>query len=47
MKYFIDQNVDEPIMLIDKHIGNNEEDGEGILGAEFSRELLFLYSLGK
>ena len=47
LKYCIDANVDEPIMLIDTHIGTDKEDGEGILGNEFSRELLFLDTLNK
>lgn len=34
-------------MLIDKHIGFDETDGEGIIGSEFSRELLFLDTLNK
>lgn len=47
MKYTIDQNAEEPIMLIDKHIGMDAFDGPGIMGDEFSRELLFLDTLGK
>jgi ATP-dependent Clp endopeptidase proteolytic subunit ClpP len=47
LKYTIDASVDEPIMLIDKHIGFDSEDGQGIDGAEFARELLYLDSLGK
>jgi len=46
-KYTIDPSVDEPIMLIDKHIGMDAEDGMGIDGSEFSRELLHLDSIGK
>jgi len=46
-KYTIDPSVDEPIMLIDKHIGMDAEDGIGIDGSEFSRELLYLDSIGK
>ncbi len=45
--YTIDANADVPIMLIDRHIGYNEEDGEGILGDKFSRELMFLDTLNK
>jgi ATP-dependent Clp protease, protease subunit len=45
--YTIDPNADEPIMLIDKHIGYDEQDGYGVIGSDFSRELLTLDSLGK
>lgn len=34
-------------MLIDSHIGWDDEDGQGINGAEFCRELLFLDTLNK
>jgi len=47
LKYTIDASVDEPIMLLDKHIGFDSEDGQGINGADFARELLYLDSLGK
>ena len=47
IKYTIDASVDNPIMLLDKHIGFDSEDGQGIDGAEFARELLYLDSLGK
>lgn len=47
LKYCIDETAEKPIMLLDSHIGFDEEDGQGIDGAEFSRELLFLDSLGK
>jgi hypothetical protein len=30
LKYTIDPSVDEPIMLIDKHIGFDSEDGDGV-----------------
>ena len=45
--YTIDPNAAEPIMLIDKHIGFDPEEGEGIMGDKFSRELMFLDTLGK
>lgn len=45
--YTIDPNATEPIMLIDKHIGFDPEEGEGIMGDKFSRELMFLDTLGK
>jgi len=47
MIYCIDQNSDEPIMLINTHIGFDEADGMGIDGALFQKELLFLDTLGK
>jgi len=47
LKYTIDASVDEPIMLIDKHIGMDAEDGQGIDGSDFARELLYLDSLEK
>lgn len=46
-KYTIDPSAERPIMLINKHIGFDEEDGEGIMGNQFSRELLFLDTLNK
>lgn len=45
--YCIDQSSDEPIMLINSFIGFDEEDGQGVDGAEFQRELLYLDTLGK
>lgn len=45
--YTIDPNADEPIMLIDRHIGMDDEDGEGIMGDKFCRELMFLDTLNK
>lgn len=45
--YTIDAGADEPIMLIDKHIGYDEDDGYGIMGDLFARELLYLDTLGK
>lgn len=47
MIYCIDPLVDEPIMLINKHIGYDTEDGMGIDGAIFQQELLQLDLLGK
>lgn len=41
------ENSDEPIMLINKHIGNDEDEGEGILGDIFQREIMYLDTLGK
>lgn len=47
MFYTIDADVESPIMLIDKHIGESETDGPGIDGALFQRELLELDRKGK
>ena len=47
MKYCIDENSDEPIMLINTHIGIDDVDGMGIDGALFQEELLYLDTLGK
>jgi ATP-dependent protease ClpP protease subunit len=46
-KYVVDPTSDEPIMLINKHIGYNETDGQGIDGGQFQSELLRLDSMGK
>jgi ATP-dependent Clp endopeptidase proteolytic subunit ClpP len=45
--YTVDPSVDEPVMLINKHIGDDENDGMGISGDLFQQELLYLDSLGK
>lgn len=47
MNYCIDTQVDEPIMLINQHIGFDEKEGMGIDGAIFQQELLALDSMGK
>lgn len=47
MIYCIDPTSDEPIMLLNKHIGFDETDGQGIDGSLFQSELLQLDSLGK
>jgi ATP-dependent protease ClpP protease subunit len=47
MIYCVDETANEPIMLINTHIGFDEEDGQGVDGALFQRELLYLDSLGK
>lgn len=46
-KYTLDYLADEPIMLIDKHIGIDEMGVAGIIGDEFANELLALDSMGK
>jgi ATP-dependent protease ClpP protease subunit len=46
-KYTIDPNADEPVMLLNKHIGCDEKDGEGIAGDDFQRELLLLDAMEK
>jgi ATP-dependent Clp endopeptidase proteolytic subunit ClpP len=47
MNYCIDPTADEPIMLINQHIGYDDEEGMGIDGAIFQQELLQLDTLGK
>lgn len=47
IKYTIDISANEPIMMLDKHIGFDSDKGEGIDGAEFAKELLYLDSLQK
>ena len=47
MLYCIDPTVDEPTLLINKHIGFDEDEGQGIDGAIFQQELLALDTLGK
>lgn len=46
-QYTIDPSAESPIMLIDRHIGYDKEDGYGIMGDAFSRELLYIDTLGK
>ncbi len=45
--YTVGINSDEPIMFIDTHIGYDSEDGMGIDGSVFARELMELDQLGK
>jgi ATP-dependent Clp protease protease subunit len=45
--YCIDPSAEIPIMLINKHIGFDEEEGQGISGSLFQEELLRLDSMGK
>lgn len=45
--YCVDINSDEPILLINRHIGFDEADGMGIDGSLFQQELLQLDSMGK
>lgn len=49
MMYNYIQNIDsdEPIMLINKHIGIDDEEGQGIDGAVFQQELMLLDTLNK
>lgn len=49
MMYNYIQNIDseEPIMLINRHIGFDEEAGMGVDGAIFQQELMLLDTLGK
>jgi ATP-dependent Clp protease protease subunit len=46
-EYTVDASAEEPIMLINKHIGFDAEDGQGINGAQFQTELLALDAMGK
>ena len=46
-QYCVDPTADEPIMLINKHIGFDEKEGQGIDGARFQQELLELDGMGK
>jgi ATP-dependent Clp protease protease subunit len=46
-EYTVDASAEEPIMLINKHIGFDAEDGQGISGAQFQAELLALDAMGK
>ena len=45
--YTIDVESDEPIMLINKHIGFDSAEGQGVDGSLFQEELLRLDTLGK
>lgn len=47
MTYCIDPSADEPILLINKHIGYDSDEGMGIDGALFQQDLLQLDTLGK
>lgn len=47
MMYTLNADSDEPIMMIDTHIGFDEEEGMGIIGDAFKRELMYLDTLGK
>lgn len=47
MIYCIDPTADEPIMLINKHIGYDEDEGMGVDGGIFQQELLQLDTMGK
>jgi len=45
--YTIDYLAEEPIMLIDRHIGIDENGQMGIMGDQFANELLALDGMGK
>jgi len=45
--YTIDVESDEPIMLINKHIGFDSDEGQGVDGSLFQEELLRLDAMGK
>ena len=46
-QYTVDPDADEPIMLIDKHIGWDKDEGYGVMGDSFQRELLVLDTMSK
>lgn len=46
-EYTLDPTAEEPIMLIDTHIGYNAEAGRGVMADQFCRELMFLDTMGK
>jgi len=45
--YVVNPDADEPIMLLDRHIGADDVEGMGIDGSMFVRELMKLDQLGK
>lgn len=45
--YTIDETADEPIMMLDGHIGYDPGDGQGVDGPMFAQELLRLDGMGK
>lgn len=45
--YTVNADSDEPVMLINKHIGCDEADGEGILGDVFQKEIMALDAMHK
>lgn len=45
--YTIDELADEPIVLIDRHIGMDDEEGMGIMGDQCAREIMALDGMGK
>lgn len=47
MPYCINPEADEPIMLLNKHVGFDPYEGEGINGAWFQEELMRLDQMGK
>lgn len=47
MMYVVNPESDEPIMLLDKHIGFDDVEGQGIDGSLFVRELMMLDAMGK
>jgi ATP-dependent Clp endopeptidase proteolytic subunit ClpP len=46
-QYTQDVSAEEPIMFIDTHIGFDEQDGMGISGSDFMKELFELDNMGK
>lgn len=46
-QYVVNVEAEEPIMLLNRHIGYDETDGMGIDGSSFQSELLALDTMGK
>lgn len=46
-QYVVNVEAEEPIMLLNRHIGYDETDGPGIDGSSFQSELLALDTMGK
>lgn len=46
-QYTVDPSAEEPIMLINKHIGYDDQAGMGIMGDQFQAELMALDAMGK
>jgi ATP-dependent protease ClpP protease subunit len=45
--YTVDQTAETPIMLVNQHIGYDDQAGYGIMGPQFQREVLALDASGK
>jgi ATP-dependent Clp endopeptidase proteolytic subunit ClpP len=47
MEYCRNPDADEPIMMLDRHIGYDEKNGYGVDGSRFAAELMALDEMGK